>query len=518
MADEELDRIEDHTEGLADIYGDAKNKIDDANKKELETAEEHQKKLADLEDREAKRKQDHIERLADINGDAKDKIDDANKKELETDEEHQKDILKINQDYADKQLKVETDLADAQKSVFSTLIDFYIEELKRFAVAKAAAFTAEKIGDMITGSLFGDEGGGEGGGVLGKILEGVGGTAAAGGTATGGAAVASGGAATGGATTVSAVVAPLAAPLLAIAGGVTILYKNYKLVAESNDRLYDKLSEMAKNDEELAAHLTKFERGDKITGLENFQDRFGGFGVPDLHDMPKVDLNFNFDNLYNSALAGPQLSDIPQLSPDEITAIFKDAGLIPDTPVSPVSTPVDPIIDPMIHQWALDQKNLESSERLYDKLSEMAETNEKLAEHLIEFERGDKITGLKDFLGITGEDGETPILALSEETIEMLKPEPAVNLLEQSQSQPLRTTTADEVVQVKVMNESLMIEPKAGTTMPVTLGGEPVLIRSDGSAIPIIFQGSLHASLDIDAEALYISLQDAGVAAERDGL
>ena len=59
--------------------------------RELETAEEHQKKLDDLAGKESDRLEDHTERLADINEDAKDKIDDANKKEERAAEEHPKE-------------------------------------------------------------------------------------------------------------------------------------------------------------------------------------------------------------------------------------------------------------------------------------------------------------------------------------------------------------------------------------------------------------------------------------------
>ena len=444
LQDKAADRTAEHLERIEGINKDANDKIadlfDDVIEARAEGEEEEARKI--------------LERIDRINASREEKLASANKRESDSAEKHQESVLAINKDFADKRLKVEEDLAEASKPVFTQLMDFYIEELKRFLIAQAAA----KTGELITGQLL------QGGQALGLgDLLGIGGsvagasTAATGAAATGAGAVASGAGGVGG---VAAALSAILPPVAALAATVVVFDQLGKAAA----RFFD-------------ARATDY--SDPLASAQGA----GGFGAVSFSDIPEVNLNFDVGDLDMSGLASSLTGEVTQLSPEEITAIFQNAGLTPSTPAFDVGAYSGGVTPDFATTPA----------------SELGDFPDLLIDKMI--------MGFSD---------ESTQLNLSDETIEMLKPEPVVNLLEQSQNTPLKTTT-DEIMKVQVVNESLPIEAKAGTTVPVTLGGETLIVRSDGSEVPVRFTGTIQAEIDFDEEQLYITQRDAGVSVERVG-
>ena len=443
-------------------------------------------------------------------------------------------MLKLETDFAEKRLKIIEDLEVAQTSVMKRMVDNAISEVGRLIASEVGS----KVGAWVTGELLGFAqslglgdllgiGSGDGkGGIdlsgllkigagldessgLNKLLEVIGGasgtTAAT--SATGGA---SGG--------VGAAIGAAAGPALAAAGGAAILYKIYDMVANKDERLFDKLTEMAKTDKELAEHMKQFTRGDEITGLENFQDRFGSFVVPkfdfDASSLKGLIPDFDFSDLDLSAAM--DLNSI-KISDEAANALGEGLGKAISDGIADLNvetqTDIATNIAEIIKQGYIDAglpvpgsftKEFSSDEFHGDTAKTTKEfSSDELHGFITDLMMADQSNAFKGRTGSPQDD------------VPEMDAEPLIDKVTKIETDQTLKVEVTGLPPVNLANPVMIdgvvpITPEEDAVFKTTLDGETVKIdNADGTPLRVD-AGALTAEVSLDFEKIFVRLRDTG--------
>ena len=408
--------------------------------------------------------------------------------------------------------------AEASKGLFTDIADHYIATLGRMSAEKVASKIFEKADEALGIDKFLDDllnigGAGAGAGGAGAAGAGGAGAAGAGGAGAAGAAGAGG---AGAGTSAGAILGPAAT----IAAGAYIGYKNYQLIAESDERFYDLLEQMGETNAEIKDFLTQYDRGDEIRITPELQHYFSGgvAGVPNIStpqiNLPSFDEGLDID--FAKFFAGSAQTYEPWTQ-EEWDEFYKAAGWdqLP-TGVNPNAYVWDPnAITTYSDQDATTLAQIGegatlSDEQLTEALKNIDENTRRMAEATDDQQLTDDLATLGEDSRLTPNllnntlqaDGQPTEITLGEERIKLEEEAVTVTLGEE----PL-TLAADQTLGVDVLGGKLDISGN-------------VNIVGSSATLPVkIVEGSqpINVEVVINSEELYQKVRDGGSRVNRRG-